>query len=306
MEFRVEKVLERDIDLLIINKFLSDKSFANLFLSKIQEVDYNIERIEHSLTDENGESDITVIFSKDNIRIALLIENKIDAVAMPNQRYRYDLRGAKGVEKGIYDKFFVFITAPQDYLNENLEAQKYEIRISYEELRTYFANDIFAQSLIDRALEEKKAGYQVIENKAVTQFWSRYYDFVKTNYPMFELNEVSGARGSKAVWPYLKTPIKNVSIIHKSDKGYLDLTFAKMGSHYDIFSKYFDSVIDKDMTIWQTNNSMAIRIKVPIIDFKMSFDDYIQEMGFIMESAKRLTSLLSKVDVYQLYNELRQ
>lgn len=35
MKVIVEKVLERDIDLLIINKFIYDKKVLNLFLNKI-------------------------------------------------------------------------------------------------------------------------------------------------------------------------------------------------------------------------------------------------------------------------------
>ena len=36
MEFKIEKVYERDIDLLIINKFMNDDDFGNLFLEKIK------------------------------------------------------------------------------------------------------------------------------------------------------------------------------------------------------------------------------------------------------------------------------
>ena len=34
MEFSIEKVYERDIDLYIINKFLNDSKFKELFLKK--------------------------------------------------------------------------------------------------------------------------------------------------------------------------------------------------------------------------------------------------------------------------------
>ena len=130
MELIFEKVLERDIDLLMINKFVTDKNILELFLKKINKQGYKVFNIQHSLMDQkDGESDITVIVEKDNHKIGLLIEDKIDAIAMPNQRNRYNARGRKGIDNNQYDDFFVFMIAPNDYLKSNSEAQLYENQI---------------------------------------------------------------------------------------------------------------------------------------------------------------------------------
>lgn len=50
MNFKIEKVLERDVDLLVINNFLNNK-LLKLFLSKIELEDYKIIDIEHSYVD---------------------------------------------------------------------------------------------------------------------------------------------------------------------------------------------------------------------------------------------------------------
>ena len=42
MELIFEKVLERDIDLLMINKFITDDNILNLFLEKIGKSDYKV------------------------------------------------------------------------------------------------------------------------------------------------------------------------------------------------------------------------------------------------------------------------
>jgi len=96
----IETVFERDIDLYIINKFLYDNKFKELFLDKINKCDFNVKECIHSYLDNDGESDITVILEKDEEKIALLIEDKIDAIAMPDQRNRYSLRGDKGIVEG--------------------------------------------------------------------------------------------------------------------------------------------------------------------------------------------------------------
>ena len=159
MKIEFEKIIERDIDLLIINKFINEKRFKDYFLSIIGLSNYEIVTIEHSFMDNNGESDITVILENNYERIALLIEDKIDAVAMPNQYERYNIRGNKGIQNNEYDRFFVFIVAPEDYLNVNEEAEKYDNKISYEELLNILSYDLYATSIITQALEEKKKGY---------------------------------------------------------------------------------------------------------------------------------------------------
>ena len=306
MKVTIEKVLERDIDLLIINKLMSDNRLLNFFLKRINKDNYSIISIQHSLMDQDaGESDITVIVEKDNRKIGLLIEDKIDAIAMPKQRERYDIRGRKGVENKQYDEFYVFMIAPVDYLKSNSEAKLYENQISYEELRDIMLDDLYATTLIDKAIEEKKNGYIIIENTAVTLFWEQYYALIRQSYPEIKINEVHGPRGSNASWPELLTYYPNVRIIQKSDRGYLDLTFSKMGNYPNIFHKYLNELLEEDMKIERTKKSMAVRIYIPVIDFKNLFNKELDNVKQSLNNALRLYKLLNKVDVNAMYSEIK-
>ncbi len=60
-----------------------------------------------------GETDITVICNIDGEKHALLIEDKIDAIALPEQHDRYVKRGQKGVANNEYAGFDVFIVGPE-------------------------------------------------------------------------------------------------------------------------------------------------------------------------------------------------
>lgn len=304
MKIEMEKVFERDIDLLMINKFCNDKNIVEYFCSRIGLNNLNVEVIQHSIMDEDGESDITIILNDGNEKIAFLVEDKIDAIAMPNQRTRYDIRGRKGIKKGFYDKFYVFIIAPKDYLSTNEEAKQYENRISYEELISIFKDDTYAKSLLGCAIEEKKKGYIIIENSNVTKFWEDYYKYVDDNYSMLNINRINGPRGSNANWPVFNTPIKRYKIKHKSDRGYMDLEFPKMAGKYFDFLKIVKNDLDKDMTVTITSKSISIRIMVPIIDFKQEFTNYISEMKICMDSAVRLQELLSKLNLKEINNLL--
>jgi hypothetical protein len=302
MNLKLEKVFERDVDLLLLNSFINNKKFLACILNKFNLEGYQLDELEHSLMDNDGESDVTVILKKDDRRVALLIEDKIDAIAMPFQRDRYEIRGNKGIESKKYDDFIILIVAPQSYLESNDEAKKYDNKISYEELIEMMRDDFYAVSLLSQAIEEKKKGYVIVEDKAITEFWSHYYKFVKENYPRLFINEASGPRGGRANWPHFITPIKNVYIIHKSDRGYLDMTFNGMGEYYSHFMSFVKDKLDYDMSVHKTNKSMAIRLMVPIIDFKKDFEFYNEDMKMILNAALRLLDVLEKIDVKELYN----
>jgi len=295
--FIIEKVFERDIDLYIINKLLNDNNFKNIFLNKINKVDYTVKECIHSYFDNDGESDITVILEKDNKKIAILIEDKIDAIAMPEQRNRYYLRGEKGIKENKYNEYFVFIIAPKDYLNSNSEAQKYEYRISYEEILQFIGvEDIYGKILLKTALEEKKKGYSVIEDKKVTLFWQYYYDYVEKYYPKLNIKRYEGPRGANAWWPGFSTPVKNIKIDHKSNRGDIDLKFEGVGEYFSEISEILKNKLDDDMSIVKTGKSMSIRIKVPIVKFNEDFNDYKSEIKLCLDAVERLQNLLLRID----------
>ena len=301
MEFSIEKVCERDIDLYIINKFLNDSKFKELFLKKINCKNYQVCKCLHSFADENGESDITIILENDNRKIGLLIEDKINAIAMPKQYERYILRAEKQKHEGLFDDYYIFIIAPKSYIDSNTEAKKYDNKISYEEILDYISGDVYGESLIKEAIEVKKKRYGVIENKAVTLFWQKYYEMVENKFNDLKLNINGGARGSKACWPVFFTPIPNIHIIHKSNKGFLDLTFRMVSQYkfqvYDIVK----NVLKENMTFQQTGKSLAIRIYVPKIDFKKNFEEQEENVIKCLEEVKKMQEfMMKKIDYMEI------
>lgn len=215
---------------------------------------------------------------------------------MPNQRARYDIRGDNGITNKLYDKYYVFIIAPKDYLFTNNEAKKYENQISYEELQELFKDDNYAASLLAQAIEEKKSGYVVIENEDVTEFWKHYYDYIEQNYPKLNINKVSGPRGASASWPTFNTPIQKYKIRHKADRGYVDLEFPKIADKYFGFYEIVKEKLADDMTVHVTGKLISIRLIVPEIDFKQDFLNYVNEMKISIDSVVKLQDLLFELD----------
>ena len=300
MEFIIEKVCERDIDLYIINKFLNDSKFKELFLKKINCKNYQVCKCLHSFADENGESDITIILENDNRKIGLLIEDKINAIAMPKQYERYILRAEKQKNEGLFDDYYIFIIAPKSYIDSNTEAKKYDNKISYEEILDYISGDFYGESLIKKAIEEKKKGYTVVENKAVTLFWEKYYELVENKFSDLKLNRIKGPRGSNANWPIFSTQIKKVKIFHKSDRGYVDLTLRSVSQYYSEVYDIVKNVLKENMKLEQTEKSLAIRIDVPEIDFKKDFEEQEENVIKCLEEVRELQEFMKKIDYMEI------
>ena len=300
MEFSIEKVCERDIDLYIINKFINDSKFKELFLKKINCKNYQVCKCLHSFADENGESDITIILENDNRKIGLLIEDKINAIAMPKQYERYILRAEKQKHEGLFDNYYIFIIAPKSYIDSNNEAQKYDNKISYEEILDYISGDVYGESLIKKAIEEKKKGYDVVENKAVTLFWEKYYEMVENRFSDLKLNRYEGARGSDANWPIFFTPIEKIQIFHKSDRGFVDLTIRSVSQYYFEVYDIVKNVLKENMTLQKTGKSLAIRIVVPKIDFKKDFKEQEENVIKCLEVVRELQKFMRKIDYMEI------
>lgn len=300
MNINFNYISEKDMDLLIIEEFISNQEFANIFLRKVNIEEYKIIQVNHSLMDAIlGESDIQIIIESDSKKIAILIEDKIDAIAMNDQYHRYFKRGTSGIEKGFFDVFHVFITAPFKYIESNAEAKKYPNVVLYEELLDYFSNGNnkryqFKAKMIETAIHKQSSGYLPIEDKNTTRFWRKYYDYIIMNYPMLELKRNDGPRGSKAVWAWFNTYHKDIKIIHKANRGIVDLIFGKSYQNHSKLIEELTPLLQDKMSIQKSGKSIGIRIYVSKLDFKNDFEDQVDLLSHTCDQIKEFHSLLSK------------
>lgn len=298
-------VSERDMDLLFLEEFASSPEFLNIFLSKIGLENANIIEVEQSKVDmEYGESDMTLIVEKDGKKYGVLIENKIDAIAMPNQYGRYDERGKIGVKNKDYNKFFVFILAPSEYLAVNEESKKYPYRVSYEECLEYFksktdARSIFKIQHIEQAINRQKHGYQIVVHSDVTDFWDKYITYKEQNYPQLWLVSKRGPKGRYSSWPHFNVAVDNMFIYHKAESGFVDLTVSGMGDKLAqleiMLTSVIGSIADKGITLVKTGKSAALRIVVPVINFTEPFDKYIDVLPECFDAVQKLTNLANEI-----------
>ena len=305
MNIQFDSVYERDMDMLIMRKISNDKDFVRkVFLETefpaekgYNNAEFSIEQVAHSVMAEDGESDIEVILSIGKKKVALLIENKIDADAQPEQAARYSIRGNKAVERHDYDEFFVFIIAPEDYLKRNSEAQNYPCRISYKVIKNNLEDD-FDKAMMKYALSDANI-VRLPRDAKVTAFWDQLYDYLDENYRgIFDVHGHKGLERSGQAGQWISISCaKPYSIQIKSDRGYVDLEISGYADKFSQFSRDNKELIDKkQLYIRAASKSLAIRKYIGTIDFTQPFDSQVPALNEAFDAAKELQDLISKLN----------
>lgn len=303
-------VSERDMDMMFLQLFSTDTDFVNLFLAKAgnKTKKTNIDSVELSKTDSQlGESDITVILVSGKKRIALLIEDKIDAIAMQAQPERYQKRGNKAIKNGEYDEFYSFIVCPQKYYDNNEAARKYPNVVTYEEILKYLSkNDSVLYSAyiqqIEQAIEKAKRPAQVILNEHANAFFRLYKDYQETNYPHLDLRT---KRNSNGYWAQYATRLGNVYLLHKIQEGKVDLTFTNASTRMNDVERLSEwlrrhNISDVRATI--TGKAGTIHIDVPKLDMSIPFEQ--NKTHDIIKCFDAISELIETANIFAIANDL--
>jgi len=293
---KIEAVTERDIDLLLLEELNVSPSFSSWFYSVVTNSNNTplCKGAWHSISDAAlGESDLVVLFENGK---AVLIENKIDAVAQPEQALRYKARGEKGVKAGLWNSFVTCIVAPSLYLEKETDASIYDINLSYEKIANWFSSQDTSECrakyksyLISEAIEQNRRGYTVIPDTKATEFWAKYWALSSQQYPELEMKK-PGIKPANSDWPDFHPSILNnrFSIVHKLGRGDIDLQIAGMADKLEYLKNL---LADLEIEVVKAGKSTALRIKVGPINKFSSFESQKNIAIEGLEAAKRLLDI---------------
>lgn len=274
-------VHERDMDILFLESLASDTGFVNLVLSKTRFSGKDFQVLSAALSETEtdlGETDICVVLQIDNMRVGLLIEDKVDAIAMPEQYLRYHKRAERGIHKGKFDAYEVFILCPQKYYENNAEAKKYDHFISYEEIKDYFDSkkDVIStvrSQQLAQAIERAKKPPEVNIDEAANLFFNKYKAYQKEYYPDLDLRTSDKSNGW---WPHYSTRLGDVYLYHKRPEGFVDLTFPNAAGKMDVLQNMATWLRCHDVpnvVAVKTGRAAALRIEVPKMPLKAIFEN---------------------------------
>lgn len=298
----LDTVLERDMDLLIMEELISEKGFLNLFLDATGiDRDSEIISIQRSLRFQMRESDVVVVLkTPSGVNIGLHIEDKVNAEAQQEQYGRYEDRAALLSDDLGYSEYRICITAPQHYLHTNAEAQKYPSSVSYEKIKDYFEQRKnhrakFKLALLNCALGKKDATI-AIPNAAVTNFWCEFERLAASRDLLLKSNREQHGKESKFI--RFHTAIQQVYVIYKARHGYIDLQFPHMAGKLSLPP----ALLDEDMFIHDAGKSAVVRISNSqwVLNLEEDINKHTDILNDMLDSVVRLEKLAAKMQKEQI------
>ena len=312
-DFKFNTVRERDMDLLFLETIGSNINFANMIVNhtKWAGKQFEVKSVELSRIDaELGESDITVIIACEGITCAILIEDKIDAIAMPNQHGRYLARGKRGIANKEYNDFDVLMICPKKYYTNNDEAKLYDHHLFYEECAEYFRcngdssiTNRIRSAQVQAALNKAKKPSSVNLNEAANSFLIQYIAYQKGKYPQLNLRSKENTNGW---WGDYATNFGKSHIYHKMIDGFVDLTFPNASEQLDsvtIIAEWLRRHGMKNVIAVQTGKSASLRIEVPPLKVTKPFEETSEDD--IKQCFDAIAALSEVADIFSFAHRLR-
>ena len=277
VEFR--DVRERDMDLLIMEEFVSNEGFRNVFIeasndSKLKlfrEAGYVVDKVYHSLATNDGESDMIFVLNSNGERYAIFVEDKVNAVTMENQSSRYikrandeEMKNLLGYQDGNYS---IFLAAPKEYMREhkNDKNAQYENFVPYESLRECLskrtdASALFKISMIDGAIAKHKEYVKNINDQVTAFWWNFSVECEKNGLKVLNADQ-SRATDSLFIRFEIKTVYGGkIQLIYKARQGNIDLQFLGYADKIDEIKNLLGEYLTPDMYITKAGESAVVRI----------------------------------------------
>jgi hypothetical protein len=267
-------VAERDIDLLLVEELTVNPEFGDWFSSRVfgRPVFKEAMGTWHSVTDAAlGESDVIFRFrGEDDGRVAVLIENKIDAVAQPQQAARYRQRGEKGVPDD-WDTFLTCVIAPKQYLSAGNQTEGYDSQVTYEEILSFFVSGrsrdprfAFKAQVVLEAIEKNRRGYVAEISEAMTAYVRDYCRLAVALAPECRVQEAK-PRPARSTWVQYRPDglPKNVSVWHQLTAGYVKLFVNGAAAEADQVLAPFRDMLPQDVEAGVAGKSVVFSVVVP-------------------------------------------
>lgn len=232
----IRKFVERDIDLLVAEELRVNPAFSSWIMGHFEAAGalrHPAAMTNVSDVEDGSEADVAAFFeTADGALHRLFVEDKIDAILMPEQLERYVRRGQGEVARGLVTGFSVLFLTPANYLRASLPEGVRQI--SFERVAEFFRSgdpDLRAQyraSFMEKAVPvfgAKQRDAKVIKNEPyIVAWWDAVYDAIEAEMPGFFIHRT---RYPQSVYfaPSTAGQAKYLRVDFKGHNGEVDLAF---------------------------------------------------------------------------------
>lgn len=289
-----QSVSEADIDWLFCVELNASSEFRRWVASRLFPDLSDFEHIQawRSVSNVVGESDLLwLVETPEQGRVIGLIENKIDAVAQPEQYLRYIRRGEGYVAEAICQRFSVALLAPEEYRSPDSKA--YPIQISYESMIDWLGaradqRSRYLASIYRAAIS--KLGTTAPADDDITRFRERIWQLAQAEFPDLNVPDPKSVSAGQ-YWVYMR--YARYTLIYKMYKTngtftdcVVDLELAGRGDEIAQLEEQYDAYLSgTGITLERTGKSASFRLAVPPIA-PPAFDE--DKVRAALQAASRL------------------
>jgi hypothetical protein len=248
--------------------------------------------------DQQGETDIVLeIRTESGERLAILIEDKIDASFQPRQAERCRVRGEMGRTRGNWDRFLTCLCAPKRYALPHVG--DWDRVLFLEDVADMLATHdepfaAFLSSALRQAVDKHDRG-GFVPNLQATAFWKRYADLYQLEFRDLRMSAPPVVCSANDPWPrFLATILPpDVKLEHKAWNCHVDLTFQRRG--VGELAERFGEVLPQDLELCSVRPSAAVRAIVPRLVATQPFDSQVEAVRASFEAVRRLAAFWPRI-----------
>lgn len=264
-------VSEADVDWIVCVELNANAAFREWFAKEI----FGSESLAHDRAwrsiscPESGESDLVWrVRTADGSFLLALIENKINAIAQPEQCLRYVRRGESYVRDNVCGDFRTVLLSPNTYVSS--DSSNYQVHISYESLRTWFAScegerPKFLVSILESAIH--KLRFSPSPDPAITAYREQVWKLANSEFPAINLRKPGPTREYWIAQSYDGVWLRYKSYFNLREGFHSSVVDMELPGHVDdvdhLKDHYGSDLCCIGAKVVKAGQSAAFRIEVP-------------------------------------------
>lgn len=297
----IDCIEERELDLLLLAGVHSSARLRSLFVEKITDLQ-QAEFIGawRGVCANGGESDLLVLIrAADGRRIALMIEDKINALFQPRQAQRYRDRGEAGIKDGHWDVYRTCLCAPKAYGAPYVGSPDWDAVLFLEDVEAALADAEAGIDLLVRDAARRACGKydnpRTPPHAEATAFWKRYAALCASEFPDLRMSELAETQSHNDPWIRFARALlpPDVLLEHKAWLGRVDLTFK--GRTADELRSKVGPLLPTGIDIFPAGRSVAVRFTTPAINSKQPFEPQTANVRAALNGVRAMIALWPKL-----------
>jgi len=302
----LSSVNERDIDLLLLEEASVNPEFQSWLIMRVwgEPVEYSNFEAYHSVLSLGRESDLIFRFidARNSTRhIAILVENKVDAVHQPDQGKGYLARGNEGIKTGDWTEFITCIIAPEQYLAKpETREHPYGEHISYEELLAFFwsrrardERNAYRFQVLLKAIDKSRRHNLSEASEPLTAFVSDYYHYVQQHMPYMSM-PMPKSRSAASTWIEFRPNVypSYLRLYHQLS-GHVKAFWSGAADRFEDMKQVITPLLQLGMQFEVAGKSVALVLAVPKIDaLSHGFVQEQANVSLALEAVRRIDKVI--------------